>query len=286
MENILFGVFPDDRFIDFGLYQFGWEQCLPSKSFGPSKRNHYLFHFVISGTGTLYSDDSNGISHEYHIKSNQGFLISPNQVNHYIADEKHPWEYVWIEFDGLRAKEHLTLSGLTYDSPIYRSSDKIYADELKKEMLYLANHPNGSPLNLIGHLYLALDYLYLSSAGKSDIKKGKLADFYVHEAISFIEQNFQNDITIEDISAFCNLNRSYFGKVFQNTMGTSPQTFLINYRMRKAVELLKLTDLPIGDIGNAVGYPNQLHFSRAFKNVYNMPPKQWRIANRVHLKKD
>lgn len=284
MDNILFGVFPDDRFIDFGLYQFGWEQCLPNKSFGPSKRNHYLFHFVISGTGTLYSDDSKGVSHEYHIKSNQGFLISPNQVNHYIADETHPWEYVWMEFDGLRAKEHLTLSGLTFDAPIYRSNDKIYADELKKEMLYLAHHTTDSPLHLIGHLYLALDCLFHSSASKIDVKKGKLADFYVHEAISFIEQNFQNDITIEDISAFCNLNRSYFGKIFQSTMGTSPQTFLINYRMRKAVELLKLTELPIGDIGNAVGYPNQLHFSRAFKNVYNMPPKQWRSSNRINLK--
>jgi len=284
MEKVLFGVFPDDRFIDFGLYQFGWEQCPPSKSFGPSRRNHYLFHFVISGTGILYSDDSKGISHEYHIKSNQGFLISPNQSNFYIADATHPWEYAWIEFDGLRAKEHLTLSGLTYDTPIYKSNDKIYADELKKELLYIAAHGASSPFHLIGHLYLALDYLFHSSATKIDTQRGKLADFYVREAISFIEQNFQNDITIEEISAFCNLNRSYFGKIFHSTIGTSPQTFLINYRMRKAVELLKLTELPIRDISNAVGYPNQLHFSRAFKNVYNVSPKEWRLNNRINLK--
>lgn len=39
------------------------------------------------------------------------------------------------------------------------------------------------------------------------------------------------------------------------------------------------TDLSIADIGNAVGYPNQLHFSRAFKNVYGIPPRQWRYEN-------
>lgn len=55
-------------------------------------------------------------------------------------------------------------------------------------------------------------------------------------------------------------NRSYFGKIFHDTIGRSPQEFLISYRMTKAAELLKITALSIADIGNAVGYPNQLHF--------------------------
>ena len=39
---------------------------------------------------------------------------------------------------------------------------------------------------------------------------GSIRDFYIKEALSFIEQNFQNDISIEDIAACCGLNRSYF----------------------------------------------------------------------------
>ena len=62
-------------------------------------------------------------------------------------------------------------------------------------------------------------------------------------------------------------------------MGKTPQEFLISYRMTKATELLKLTELSIADIGNVVGYPNQLHFSRAFKNVYQVSPRQWRIEH-------
>ena len=53
------------------------------------------------------------------------------------------------------------------------------------------------------------------------------------------------------------------------------------YRMAKAAELLKLTELSISDIGNAVGYPNQLHFSRAFKNVYGVSPREWRNKNQM-----
>ena len=86
----------------------------------------------------------------------------------------------------------------------------------------------------------------------------------IKEAMNYIEQNFQNPITIENIAAVCGINRSYFGKIFRNSVGQSPQEFLMNYRMVKATELLKLTSLSIADIGSAVGYENQLHFSRAF----------------------
>ena len=280
LNDLLFAVFPNENFIDLSLYQYGWEHCKPSHSYGPAARNHYLFHYVISGTGTLMSDDSAGRTHTYQIRSGQGFMIFPKQVNTYIADEKLPWEYAWVEFDGLKAKESLEMAGLTMDSPIYHPGARDLSLELKNEMLYIAQHSDQSPFHLIGHLYLMLDYLTRSSS-KRLIQTGKIRDFYIKEAISFIEQNFQNDISVEDIAGFCNLNRSYFGKIFRDTLGKSPQEFLISYRMSKAAELLKLTELSVGDISSAVGYLNQLHFSRAFKKIYGTSPRQWRNENKA-----
>lgn len=281
-DGLLFSIFPNERFVDLGLYQFGWEQCAPLHSFGPYARNHYLFHYVISGTGTLQSTDSRGITTEYRIKSGQGFLISPRQINTYFADQEHPWEYAWVEFDGLKVKEALELAGLTMDQPLYRSNNRELSQALMQEMLYIARNATQSPLHLIGHMYLILDYLTASSAFRRHLQSGSLRDYYIKEATSFVEQNFQNDISVEDIAAACNLNRSYFGKIFHDTIGKSPQEFLIAYRMNKAAELLKLTQLSIGDISNAVGYSNQLHFSRAFKNVYGKSPKQWRKENMMN----
>ncbi len=103
-----------------------------------------------------------------------------------------------------------------------------------------------------------------------------MSDYYIKEAINYIEQNFQNNITIEDVASVCGINRSYLGKIFKKNTGQSPQEFLMNYRMVKAAELLKLTSLSIADIGSAIGYENQLHFSRAFKNIYGVSPREWR----------
>lgn len=279
MSEVIFSVFPSENFIDMGLYQFGWEQCDPSHSFGPAARNHYLFHYVISGTGTLTAANNKKEDVTYQIKSGQGFLIFPHQICTYISDQKIPWEYVWLEFDGLRAKEMITLAGLSPDHPVYRARYKDIAAEMKSEMLYIVNHKEESPFHLIGHLYLFIDSLVRSSTSTPLYSGNRLRDFYIKEAISFIEQNFQNDISVENIAASCGLNRSYFGKIFHENMGKSPQEFLISYRMTKAAELLKLTALSVADIGNAVGYPNQLHFSRAFKNVYAISPRQWRLEH-------
>lgn len=276
MSDLLFSIFPNENFIDLGLYQYGWEQCCPSHSFGPATRNHYLFHYVLSGTGVLMADNAKKETQIYHIKSGQGFLIFPGQVTTYIADSNLPWEYTWIEFDGLRVKEAVEQTDLSLNQPVYHSRTKELRELMMHEMLYIAQNSDKSPFHLIGHLYLFFDYLIQSTKSTSLKHTSKMSDFYIKEAISFIEQNFQNNITIEDIASVCGINRSYFGKIFHNAVGKSPQEFLMNYRMIKARELLKLTSLSISDIGSAVGYENQLHFSRAFKTIYGVSPRNWR----------
>ena len=276
MNDLLFSVFPSENFVDLSLFQCGREKCSPAHSFGPAARNHYLFHYVISGTGRLFAYDKKGETKEYSIKSMQGFMIFPDQITMYVADKDLPWEYMWVEFDGLRAKAVVETAGFSLDQPIYKARSKELREEMMKEMNYIAENGSSSPFDLIGHLYLFIDHLTRSTEGVKVHHSSKLRDFYIHEAIEFVEHNFQNDISVEDIADVCGLNRSYFGKIFKEALGKSPQEFLLNYRMVKAAELLKLTKLSVGDISSAVGYGNQLHFSRAFKNIYGVSPKKWR----------
>lgn len=283
MKDLLFSIFPNENFVDLNLYQFGWERCAPSHSFGPAARTHFLFHYVISGTGTLYADDTSGNTKTYQVKSKQGFMIFPQQITTYIADKELPWEYVWLEFDGLRVKEVIEIAGLSQNSPIYHAHSRDLREIMMQEMLYIAQHGEMTPFHLMGHLYLFLDAMTRSISSMRITRIGKLRDFYIREALAYVEQNFQNSISVEDIADNCGLNRSYFGKIFKEAVGKTPQEFLLNYRMTKAAELLKLTKLSIGDIGNAVGYDNQLHFSRAFKNIYGVSPREWRNQNRMAI---
>ena len=180
------------------------------------------------------------------------------------------------------AKELMEEAGLSNDHPIFHPISDTAANKLRDEMLRLTQYPDNSrPLGIIGQLYLIMDALIQGSSNKKRLQGGKLSRFYAQEALSFIEQNYTLPITVEDMANRCNLDRSYFGKVFKDMIGQSPQDFLIRYRMSKATSLLTSTSLSIGDISVQVGYPNQLHFSRAFRNIYGMSPRQYRQQNKL-----
>ena len=53
-----------------------------------------------------------------------GFMIFPDQITTYIADKNIPWEYVWIEYDGLRAKSIVDAAGSSPDNPVYKARSK------------------------------------------------------------------------------------------------------------------------------------------------------------------
>lgn len=278
MQHFEFKVFPQNNYMDLTLIQFGREICKGGYSFGPAARNHYLFHFVISGKGTLYANNSSGTTDVYKINTNEGFMLFPGQVSTYIADNDEPWEYIWLEFDGFQAKATINATGLSQDKPIYHPLSIELRELALDEMIYIIEHKEAAPLHLIGHLYLFLDYLTRSAVtSKSQNKrKNNSSHYYISEAIKFIELNYQKDITVEDIAENCGLNRNYFGKKFKEEFGKTPQEFLMQYRMTKATELLEHSQLSIGEISCAVGYNDQFHFSRAFKNTYGISPRQWR----------
>lgn len=274
-------VFHNINYVDIILYQFGTEKCEPLHSFGPIVKNHYIFHYVLSGKGTLYTIDNNNKNSVYTIKEGEGFLITPNIINTYEADEEDPWNYVWVEFEGLKAQRYLSDIGISEKNPVFIPKNYDTNNSITENLMFLINNPTAPDPAILGHLYLFFYSLLENSSFNREKKSSSLQEFYVREAINYIERNYSQNISVEDIATYCNLDRSYFGKIFKNSMSTTPQEFLIKYRLSKACELLKNEDTSIKNIAELTGYPNQFYFSRAFKEIYNVSPREWRNKNKI-----
>ena len=130
-----------------------------------------------------------------------------------------------------------------------------------------------------------MDALIQTSSTRRALHGVQLKDFYIQEAITYMEHNYQRELTVEEVADACKLNRSYFSKLFKESMGCPPQEFLIRLRLSKAADMMKGTSRSIGSISIRCGYPNQLHFSRAFKKRYGVSPREWRAQNRLQMKK-
>lgn len=272
--------FLNNTFFDISIYQYGYEQCIPHHTFGPGTRNHYIIHFVLSGKGTFCIQNPEQDSYtDYPISAGQAFLIEPRHLIHYYADDLEPWEYMWIEFDGIKAKEYLKQAGLTKEQPIYRTNVPLLDNPAYHHLKTIVDNPQFLPSEVMGYAYLFFSSLIKTSLSAKKIPTNNIQDFYVQSTVDFIEQFYMNDITIEDMAKNINLNRSYFSKLFKKATQKNPQAFLIQYRINKACEFLLSTKMSIAEIATAVGYSNQFHFTRAFKNIMNIPPQEYRKRN-------
>lgn len=275
-SNYFNALSPDSNFIDLQLYQYGSEDCLPLHSFGPAVREHFLFHYVINGAGTLFCRGTDGKEYTYPIQAHQGFLLCPNQISTYIADMHQPWHYAWVEFDGLRAGEILLRAGLDADHPVYQPKSDPDGKLLWDEMMCIVENDAASPLSLIGHLCLFLDQLIESSANQPEQRENQARDFQIHEAIGYIQEHYSRNLSVEEVVKFSKLSHNQFTRRFKKATGVTPQEYLVRLRLTDAANMLRNTQTPIKEIAASCGYSNPFHFSQAFRRFYGVSPREWR----------
>lgn len=255
--------------VDLNMYQCGIEQCESNHDAGPSLRDHYLIHYIFEGSGIFYMD---GV--KYTLTKGQGFLIPPNVIAYYQADEITPWTYVWVGFHGLKAKTYLQRANLTRENPIFNYQ----GDTLKNYIFQMMDVDTFSAyrdLQLQGYLFLFISELIKSSPGQS-VAKHSITDVYIKEALTFIENNYSRPIKISDIANNLSIDRSYFSNIFKKTLQKNPQEFLLEYRMNKACELMANPELSISNIAFSVGYTDAFNFSKMFKKVKGSSPSDYR----------
>ncbi len=252
---------------DFYLFEVGRYKCIPKYSFGPVVRTRTIFHYVLSGKGYLIINNK-----RYDIHTNQGFLI-PTQVKaYYEADEKDPWEYIWIHVDGPRASELFNSAGINIDNPIFQPTCD--ASEIETYISDIYAHGD-EECYCYAKVYEFFNCLVTKSANKVVHEVDpRLA--YVKSAISYIQLKYSEPINVEEIATACGLNRSYLTRLFKHATGYTPQSYLFTYRMKKASELLLESTETIASTAFLVGYSDSFTFSKAFKRYKNMSPSEYR----------
>ncbi|HEY5586757.1 MAG TPA: response regulator [Ruminiclostridium sp.] len=94
---------------------------------------------------------------------------------------------------------------------------------------------------------------------------------------TYIQENFTMDINFESIAQNFNFNSSYLTKIFSKYIGETPSKYLITLRINKSKHLLiHNKELSIREVGELVGYTDQFHFSRMFKNMTGFSPASYR----------
>lgn len=97
----------------------------------------------------------------------------------------------------------------------------------------------------------------------------------VKNMVAFIQNHYQNALTLEMIAASGNMCKSSCLALFHKYLSQTPVSYLTQYRLAKSVHLLLHTDLTIMEISFEAGFNNASYYSETFKKYYHCTPKQY-----------
>ena len=247
------------------LYYGGWEICCPMHTFGPAIRQHYLVHYVTRGKGRLWMNDTC-----YVIEKDTMFLIRPGITCVYQADKDDPWEYCWICIDGYDVENMLNNSGFDKVNLLFfdKSNGEV-RDAMLNFIFYFSKYKNNEYM-LLSRLYNIFGHM------KIQMKKQQAKSIHVERAIDYIYENYSKNISVTDIAEYLGIDRTYLYRLFKEEYNMSPQKYLLNFRLKTAMNKLEGGIMSIADIAYNCGFNDASAFCHQFKKVYKDTPLNYR----------
>ena len=101
-------------------------------------------------------------------------------------------------------------------------------------------------------------------------------DQAIEVAIQYIRSQFHAELSLEKVASIVYLNPVYFSQLFKQKTGQGFKDYIIQLRCEHAMELLRNSELKVGDISERVGYPDVRHFSQIFRKKTGFTPSEYR----------
>ena len=232
----------------------------------------YILIYCIKGEGWF------SLRNQRHTVSGNQFFILPRNVAHtYGCNEENPWSIYWLHFSGEIAPN--LCEGLDRPTNTHALSGIFSTEQLNLfEEIYQALDSGFSYNNVMYAITTLFHFLgqlkYPMPHNNGSCKKPR--QDAVDLAISFMQENLAQHLTLHQIAAEVKLSVSYFSRLFFKKTGISPLQYLNMMRIRKACQYLDDTNMKIYQIAPLVGIEDNLYFSRLFSKIMGITPTQYR----------
>jgi len=205
---------------------------------------------------------------EWLVEANQIILMDCKRPHAYYSDAEKT-TFQWIHFSGNSCQayyEHLKSQNLLLSTPLIESTTMHINTLVKMIELPIFEEQTASIL---------LHSILRNISTQKDKEVIKL-DPVINWSIEYIHEHYAENITIDDISKKINLSKYHFIRSFKKATGSTPHEYLINLRLKRAMELLTTTSTSIEVISEKCGFSSASHFARCFRNVMGTNPSEFR----------
>jgi len=238
--------------------------------------NNYLLMYTLSGSGYIRFRD-----HELLLGPNQCVIIDCSHYHYYKTYSEVPWEFKWVHFNGIGAKEYIRLlnessihvTALSQPIPFERNLDAL------QQLIDM--NDIASNLQLSSKMTDIMSTLILEKLTPANNRKSEEQRSVMKKTLSFIHKNYHQKITLDDLIQIAYMSKYHFLRVFKKHMGTSPYKYITNFRINKSKELLKESNLSVADIASRVGFGDANNYIREFKKIVGITPLNYRKYHNI-----
>lgn len=252
--------------------------------FPPHWHEQLILMYIKEGTLQLQCGEQKIIAEQNSIA-----IVNPNEI-HSGENLKSVLEYYLIRIDLLLLlgnqpdlqqtmyTELLLKNYISFENKI--SEDDILLDNVKNIIKESQKSEEGYELAIRGLSFQLLANLLrrhtktASNQSELDIQYRRLKQ--IKPAITHMEINMADKITLEELSQTTHLSTIHFSRVFKIVTGCSPMDYLNRMRVQKAAQLLLKTNKTIIEIAMDTGFNDSNYFSRFFKKCRDITPREFR----------
>jgi transcriptional regulator GlxA family with amidase domain len=118
------------------------------------------------------------------------------------------------------------------------------------------------------------------TTAQPSVHRGGLPPRALQRVREFIEAHLEENIRLQVLAVIVGLSMSHFARAFKQSEGVTPHDYVLRCRVKRAQELLADTDLPLSEIAIAVGFADQSHCARRFREHVGLTPSRYRWSLR------
>lgn len=133
---------------------------------------------------------------------------------------------------------------------------------------------------------LAMLYRHFKISGEISDEINSFHKSYdrIRDVINYINENFQNDLTLDELAKIAHMNKTYFSSYFKRIVQMNASEYVQNLRINYACSLLRTSNKEITEISSLSGFNSISHFNKSFRNYMNMTPKEYRNPSKAEQK--
>ena len=118
-------------------------------------------------------------------------------------------------------------------------------------------------------------------SGANNSGTGGLAGWQIARVRAVIDKNLHSTIHTSDLSAVARRSAAHFARSFKHTFGESPHAYVMRRRLEKACHLMITSSESLSQIALSVGFSDQSHMSKRFKQAIGQSPSKWRREREI-----